>query len=94
MTQLELLKHDLENQVKDITVSQTLSDRLTIVLDPNSYDGPCLSIDFNDRDEIDDVDFSDRTQEAYPTIIDNPNEFIQLQQILSIIYQHLTNKNQ
>lgn len=92
MTTLDTLRTDLESNVKDITVSQTLSDRLEIVLEPDSYDGPCLSVNFNERGEIDDVDFSEGTQEADPTIINKPSEFIQLQQILSIIYKYLPNK--
>lgn len=92
MTLLDTLRTDLESNVKDITVSQTLSDRLEIVLEPDSYDGPCLSVNFNNQGEIDDVDFSEGTQEADPTIINKPREFIQLQQILSIIYKYLPNK--
>lgn len=92
MTLLDTLRMDLESNVKDITVSQTLSDRLEIVLEPDSYDGPCLSVNFNKQDEIDDVDFSEGTQEADPTIINKSSEFIQLQQILSIIYKYLPNK--
>lgn len=92
MTTLDTLRTDLESNIKDITVSQTLSDRLTIVLEPDSYDGPCVSINFNKQGEIDDVDFSEGTQEADPTIINKPSEFIQLQQILSIIYKYLPNK--
>lgn len=92
MTLLDTLRKDLESNVKDITVSQTLSDRLTIVLEPDSYDGPCVSVYFNKQGEIDDVDFSEGTQEADPTIINKPSEFIQLQQILSIIYKYLPNK--
>ena len=92
MTALDTLRTDLESNIKDITVSQTLSDRLTIVLEPNSYDGPCVSVNFNKQGEIDDVDFSEGTQEADPTIINKPSEFIQLQQILSIIYKYLPNK--
>lgn len=92
MTTLDTLRTDLESNIKDITVSQTLSDRLTIILEPNSYDGPCVSVNFNKQGEIDDVDFSEGTQEANPTIINKPSEFIQLQQILSIIYKYLPNK--
>lgn len=92
MTTLDTLRTDLESNIKDITVSQTLSDRLTIVLEPDSYDGPCVSINFNKQGEIDDVDFSEGTQEADPTIINKPSEFIQLQQILSIIYKYLSKK--
>lgn len=92
MTRLESLKHDLEYHVKDITISQKFSDRLDIVLEPNSYDGPCLCIYFNDFGQIEYVDFSDGMQEVCPTVIYEPKEFIQVQQILSITYKYLTKK--
>lgn len=44
MTLLDPLRMDLKSNVKDITILQTLSDRLTIILEPDSYDGPCVSV--------------------------------------------------
>lgn len=88
MTALESLKHDLDHTVCDITVSQTLPYRLEIALEPNSYDGPCFCVDSNELGEIENVDFNDGCQDAYPTFIDKPEELIKLQQVLSIISKY------
>ena len=88
MTALESLKHDLDHTVCDITVSQTQPYRLEISLEPNSYDGPCFCVDSNEFGKIENVDFNDGCQDAYPTFIDKPEELIKLQQVLSIISKY------
>ena len=88
MTAFEALKHDLESQVKTITVSQTLPYRLEIALDPNSYDGPCFCVDSSESGKIENIDFNDGCQDTYPTFIDKPEELIELQQVLSIISKY------
>lgn len=92
MTKLNMLKHDLEHNVKNITVSQPFSDCLKIILEPNSSDGPCLCVNFDELGQIDYIDFSDMVTTNDSLVIDEPYEFTQLQQILSIIYKYLTKK--
>ena len=88
MTAFEALKHDLESQVKTITVSQTLPYRLEIALEPGAYDGPCFCVDSNEFGKIENIDFNDGCQDTYPTFIDKPEELIKLQQVLSIISKY------
>lgn len=92
MTKLDMLKHDLKHNVKNITISQPSSDYLKIILEPNSCYGSCLCVNFNELGQIDYVDFSDMVTKDDSLVIDEPYEFKQLQQILSIIYKYLTKK--
>lgn len=92
MTKLDMLKHDLKHNVKNITISQPSTDYLKISLESNSGYGSCLCVNFNELDQIDYVDFSDMVTKDDSLVIDEPYEFKQLQQILSIIYKYLTKK--
>lgn len=89
MKLIDIIQKDIDQNVKNVTLDKDFHDRLSIILEHDTYDGPTLCVNFtDDANYIYDIDCSDGHQEVEPTMLEDPESLIRMMQVLNVITKY------